>query len=194
MSAKSKCASNTIINPETGRCVKADGKIGKKIRKAYQITVVFTPMLHEYGDNDFDDKLLQSSFRKINKWKTVDIERYLKWYEYFFKQIQQEFDDLDISVHGYEIYKKKYMKLVIEGEIIKKIRINKVKKMLQNTVDKVWNMSSNSSYSASFVDGYEYRIYTLIMKALNPDVEEKYLVMYNNTTHLVGNSGAIQVI
>lgn len=188
------CPKDKIINPITRRCVKIDGKIGKSIMKPYQISVAFTPNLVPLGNPYFDEKKLSGSFEKIYKWRSLSMDNFLKWYNYFVKGIQENFNEFNIKVLGYEVYKRKYLKFTIQGQAIKEVDTKKILKMLKNTVHNVWNMSSNTSYSPSFVDSYEYKIYTMIIRALNPDPDENYLVNYKKHTYLVENQGSIQII
>lgn len=87
--------SGKILNPETGRYVNIDGRIGKYI--GTNVNIVFTPELQE---------LWSSSLENIeipHLWKLMDISKFLRWYNYFKKDIMLICKHKGIYFLGFEI-------------------------------------------------------------------------------------------
>jgi hypothetical protein len=159
-----KCPEGKILNDQTGRCVKINGKIGKKISKI--VSIIFEPGLSILVNSSFDSGRSKSSVKRKNIWTQVNIQQYLKWYSTFSSKLSDLFLKNNMQFMGYSPHSsgsQEYLMLKFRALHAKEIQQALLK-------------SKSTGLKETF---------TTVKHALNPDQYEEHVVVYDDVIHLV---------
>lgn len=192
MAGEKQCPDGQILNKATNRCVKKDGRIGRKLLSETNkckegtilnpetgrcvkidgkigrrlmmktVSIAFEPGLFQLGNSSFDSGRSKSSAKYRNVWDSISIENYLKWYNSFSDTINKIFKKHHIIYGGFTVYDAKHLALHFQTNEIKNLHT-----ILQDNMK-----TSNPAVKA-------------IRYALSPDIDEEHTVVYRNEIYLV---------
>ena len=165
---KKQCPPGKIINPETGRCVQADGKIGKRLLN--QVNA-----LHKIHIVFIPDLIIlynssfQSSTSDLTLWKNKGICKFLDWYQSLSNIITEKLSKYHIKLVEFALYSKHMLELIIETDLITHSNVKAFEKAL---------ITDNKESSLR-------QIVKAVKYALAPDVLEEHIVVYQNQVYLI---------
>lgn len=162
-----QCPEGKILNKNTGRCVKIDGKVGKIISKI--VTIVFEPSLSILANSSFDSGRSKSSTKRKNIWPSIDINRYLKWYSTFNTKIAKLFLKNNMLFVGYGVYKNQYM--VLQFRTL-------------DSDELLLGLQSATKSPPILKEGLKETL-EAVKYALSPDPYEENLVVFEDKIHLI---------
>lgn len=167
-----KCKERKIINPLSKRCVKVDGRIGKKILKGSGLTIIFQPELYEIWNSYFEDKSIGSSIGDYI-WKDLHIDNYVEWYNQFVNNIQNKLKNTDIYVCGFYSYRNK-IQLKLIGKPLKHIDADKLKKIVDKKLPK-----------GTVLNDIEQKLKNVISYVFAPDSNDDYFIIYQHKLYSI---------
>jgi hypothetical protein len=168
---QNNCPPRKIINPVSKRCVKADGRIGKKVLGT-ELSIIFRPELYEIWNSSFEDNSVGSSIGNYI-WKSLHTQNYVQWYNQFLDAIQKRLKNTDIYVCAFSSYRNK-VQFKLVGKSLKNINIDRLQKIIDNKLSK-----------GSVLTDIEKKLENAISYAFAPDTHEDHFVLHNHTLYSV---------
>jgi hypothetical protein len=165
------CPSRKVVNPVSKRCVKADGRIGKKVLGT-EVKIIFRPEIYEIWSSHFEDNSVGSSIGNYI-WKSLDTQNYVEWYNQFLDAIQKRLKNTDIYVSAFSRYRNRVQFKLI-GKSLKNINIERLHKIIDNKLPK-----------GSLLSDLEKKLENAISYAFAPDSHEDHFIIHNHTLYSI---------
>jgi hypothetical protein len=168
-----ECTIAKVRNPQSGRCVKITGKVGQSILSKYEVIdvhIIFQPELFVIWNSSYKQR--SKTKKKPIVWDSLNIDKFLKWYQTFSTKIKARLAYHNIAfVHFSEYGNNIDLYLRINK---KDVPVSKLVQMLSELKRYKEHKYKNTS-----------EVVNDLLYALEPDIEEECLIENNDELYIM---------